>query len=135
MIIGRRWDKIQEQVDYLDSHPECALCCHRVKILNETSSAEFDVFSPRAAGSYTIENLLKGNFVMNCSAVMRRDPTNAYPPRLSEMIVVTGRAPRGWQEAEQSSLATKSWLPIACTREVCGHRSLFRLACENQQEC
>ena len=80
-------EKIQKQVDFLDSHPECALCCHRVKFLNETGSAEFDVFPPRAAGSYTIEDLLKGNFVMTCSAVMRRDLMNGYPPGLSGMIV------------------------------------------------
>ena len=80
-------DKIQKQVDFLDSHPECSMCCHRVKFLNETGSAELDVFPPRAAGPYTIEDLLRENFVITCSAVMRRDLMNGYPSRLSEMIV------------------------------------------------
>jgi glycosyltransferase involved in cell wall biosynthesis len=80
-------DKLQKQVDFLDTHPECALCCHRVKFLNETGSAEFDVFPPRVAGPYTIEDLLKWNFVMTCSAVMRRDLMHGFPSELSEMIV------------------------------------------------
>jgi glycosyltransferase involved in cell wall biosynthesis len=80
-------DKIQKQVDFLDSHPECAICCHRVKFLNETGSAEFDVFPPRAAGPYAIDDLLRGNFVMTCSAVMRRDLMDGFPSELSEMKV------------------------------------------------
>src|ERR1700686_765845 len=27
-------DKLQKQVDFLDSHPEYAICCHRARILN-----------------------------------------------------------------------------------------------------
>jgi glycosyltransferase involved in cell wall biosynthesis len=80
-------DKIQKQVDFLDFHPECAICCHRVRFLNETGSTEFDIFPPRAAGSYTIQDLLRGNFVMTCSAVARRDLLVGFPSALSQMIV------------------------------------------------
>jgi hypothetical protein len=79
--------KIQKQIDFLDPHPNCAICCHRVRFLNETGSTEFDVFPPRAAGSYTIEDLLGGNFVLTCSVVIRRDLIIDYPSELSEMIV------------------------------------------------
>ena len=80
-------NKIQKQVDFLDSHPGCALCCHRVKFLNETAPAEFEIFPPRAAGPYTIEDILNCNFVMTCSAVMRRNLMDGYPSELSEMLV------------------------------------------------
>jgi glycosyltransferase involved in cell wall biosynthesis len=72
-------DKLQRQVDFLDSHPDRALCCHRVKTLNETGSAEFDIFPPRAAGPYTIEDLLKENFMMTCSTVLRRELIGPIP--------------------------------------------------------
>ena len=80
-------DKIQKQVDFLDSHPECAVCCHRVKFMYETGSPEVDVHPLLAAGPYVIEDLLKWNFVMTCSAVMRRDLTDRPPSWLSEMKV------------------------------------------------
>jgi len=72
-------DKLQRQVDFLDSHPDRALCCHRVKTLNETGSAEFEIFPPRSAGPYTIEDLLKGNFMMTCSTVLRRELIDPIP--------------------------------------------------------
>lgn len=72
-------DKLQKQVDFLDSHPDRALCCHRVKTLNETGSAEFEIFPPRPAGPYTIEDLLKGNFMMTCSTVLRRELIDPIP--------------------------------------------------------
>ena len=72
-------DKLQRQVDFLDRNPDRALCCHRVKTLNETGSAEFDIFPPRAAGPYTIEDLLRGNFMMTCSTVLRRELIGPIP--------------------------------------------------------
>ena len=72
-------DKLQRQVDFLDTHPGSSMCCHRVKSLDETGYAEPAVFPPLPAGPYTIEDLLKGNFVATCSAVLRRDLVPALP--------------------------------------------------------
>jgi len=72
-------DKLQMQVDLLDGLPDRALCCHRVKTVNEAGSEEFDFFPPRAAGTYTLEDLLKGNFVMTCSTVLRRGSIGPLP--------------------------------------------------------
>jgi glycosyltransferase involved in cell wall biosynthesis len=80
-------DKLQKQVDFLDAHPDRVLCCHRVKFLNETGSAEADVHPLLVAGPYVIEDLLKWNFVMTSSAVMRRDLTDCLPSWLAEMKV------------------------------------------------
>ena len=77
--------KLQRQVDFLDSKPDCAICCHRVEFLNETGSAYGDLLRYLPAGSYTIEDLLKGNFVMTCSTVLRRDLIPALPRWLRTM--------------------------------------------------
>jgi glycosyltransferase involved in cell wall biosynthesis len=76
-------DKIQKQVDFFDAHPDRAICCHRVQFLNETGPAELDVYPLQPAGTYTIEDLLKGNFVMTCSAVARRHLMRPLPASVS----------------------------------------------------
>ena len=81
--------KLQKQVDFLDAHSGCALSCHRVRAVYETGSENIDfnaeVFPAQAAGTYTIENLLHGNFVMTCSTVLRRAFLGVPPSWLSEM--------------------------------------------------
>jgi glycosyltransferase involved in cell wall biosynthesis len=77
-------DKLQRQVDFLDAHPDRAICCHRVQFLSETSSGEPYIFPSRVAGPYTIEDLLKGNFVMTCSTVLRRDLMGPLPDWFSK---------------------------------------------------
>jgi glycosyltransferase involved in cell wall biosynthesis len=77
--------KLQRQVDFLDTHPGSSICCHRVQFLDETGVAETDVFPSLPAGPYTIEDLLKRNFVMTCSAVLRRDLVSGLPPWFREM--------------------------------------------------
>ena len=75
--------KLQRQVNFLDTHINHAICCHRVRFCREAGSenfdVRFDVFPPRPAGPYTLEDLLKGNFVMTCSAVLRRELIGSFP--------------------------------------------------------
>jgi glycosyltransferase involved in cell wall biosynthesis len=78
-------DKLQRQVDFLDTHPDIAICCHRVRVLEETASAQADLFPSRPAGPYTLEDLLRGNFVMTCSTVLRRDLIPSFPRWFSKM--------------------------------------------------
>jgi hypothetical protein len=78
-------NKLRKQVDFLDAHPDSALCCHRVKVLNETGSAEIDIHPLLAAGPYTIEDQLRTNLVVTCSAVLRRDLIGPIPRWFVEM--------------------------------------------------
>jgi glycosyltransferase involved in cell wall biosynthesis len=78
-------DKLQKQIDFLDAHTDRAIVCHRVQRIDETNSAKLDVFPERAAGQYTIEDLLKLNFVMTCSMVMRREFIGRVPTWFFDM--------------------------------------------------
>jgi len=74
-------NKLQRQVDFLDQHPDHALCCHRVQVRDETGAAQGGIL-PRpsfAAGSYTIENLIAENFIPTCSVMYRSDSVGAPP--------------------------------------------------------
>jgi len=77
--------KLQRQVDFLDTHPEYAICCHRVQILDEMGTNQAGVLPPRSPGSYTLEDLLKGNFIMTCTVVYRRDPSGQLPSWFRQM--------------------------------------------------
>jgi glycosyltransferase involved in cell wall biosynthesis len=77
-------DKLQRQVDFLDFHTDRVMCCHRVKFLHETGSAQVDFHPLLPAGPYTIEDLLRMNFVVTCSSVFRRDLIGSLPRWLFE---------------------------------------------------
>jgi glycosyltransferase involved in cell wall biosynthesis len=72
-------EKLQRQVDFLDAHPECSLCCHRVQVLDEIGSGQPLVFPSKAAGSYSIEHLLEQNFIMTCTVVCRWNYVGSLP--------------------------------------------------------
>jgi glycosyltransferase involved in cell wall biosynthesis len=81
-------DKLQKQVDFLDAHPQYALCCHRTRFLRETGggvpASDVRVFPSLPSGSYTIEDLLKENFIMTCSALLRRALSESLPSSFSK---------------------------------------------------
>jgi hypothetical protein len=55
-------EKLQRQVNFLDTHPDCAICCHRVLLLDESRAEKPDprsgVRPRRPPGTYTLEDLL-----------------------------------------------------------------------------
>jgi glycosyltransferase involved in cell wall biosynthesis len=73
--------KLQKQVDFLDRHPGVALCCHRVALLDENgiSGLGSDMYPKIPSGPYVLEDLLKVNFVMTCSALLRRNLIGSLP--------------------------------------------------------
>jgi glycosyltransferase involved in cell wall biosynthesis len=79
-------DKLQRQVDFLDTHPGFAICCHPVRFLEDHAPAKADEIRTLPPGSYALDDLLKGNFIMTCSTVLRRDLIpSPLPPWFSEM--------------------------------------------------
>jgi glycosyltransferase involved in cell wall biosynthesis len=73
-------DKLQKQVDYLDSHPECALCHHNVIELYENGGREPHPHHPPGQKEVsTLDDLWEMNFMATCSVMLRRDPVNKLP--------------------------------------------------------
>lgn len=68
-------NKLQKQVDFLDSHPECSICFHPVKVKWD-DGREDDTVYPNAkilkkVGTLDFESLLKRNFIQTNSVVYR----------------------------------------------------------------
>lgn len=81
-------DKLQQQADFLDNHPECAISFHKVmKVFDDGSqpSVEFPQFPGEVA---TIEDLLSGEFgnlIPSCSAMWRSGLFSGLPPWVEEV--------------------------------------------------
>jgi glycosyltransferase involved in cell wall biosynthesis len=103
-------NKLQKQVDFLDLHPDWNICCSRAQVRNElnVSSGALRVqtgaifparpdsppvngqdlagllpVSPRAAGTYTLKDLLCENFIPTCTVVYRWSGLPRFPSSLS----------------------------------------------------
>src|SRR6185436_18780588 len=73
--------KLQDQVRFLDSDPECVICFHSVKVFHEDGRAASRV-TPRLSHKKisTIEDLLRlGNFIPTCSVVFRSGLIGEFP--------------------------------------------------------
>jgi len=71
--------KLQKQVDFLNSHPECSVCFHDVEMVDNKEQL-MQVLSPKKKKEiYTLNDLLKGNFIPACSVMFRRGLFGSYP--------------------------------------------------------
>lgn len=64
--------KLQIQVDFLDSHPECALCFHNVYVEEEgRESSRSLCYQKKMESTYSLKDIVTGNF-LHTTAVMHR---------------------------------------------------------------
>src|SRR6266478_192430 len=49
-------DKLQRQADFLDSHPDYAVCCHRAQIVDDLGASQGSVFPTSPVGSYGLRD-------------------------------------------------------------------------------
>jgi glycosyltransferase involved in cell wall biosynthesis len=65
--------KLQKQADFLDSHPECALCFHNARVLHDDGSQEPWLWTPAHHPQITtLADLWMGNYIATCSTMFRR---------------------------------------------------------------
>ncbi len=53
-------NKIQKQIEYMESHPECTLCIHNSKRITETGKFLSDIVVSDQDGIIPIENIIRG---------------------------------------------------------------------------
>jgi glycosyltransferase involved in cell wall biosynthesis len=66
-------NKLQQQVDFLDSHPACSTCFHRVSVVDVAGKElrQSPVVGPDQS-TYTVSDLLRRRFFTNAPSVMFR---------------------------------------------------------------
>jgi glycosyltransferase involved in cell wall biosynthesis len=72
-------DKVQKQVDFLDGHPDHAVCCARALFVDETVTGHSFVAPVIPAGSYTIRDLFDQNLVVTCTVMYRWGLVGSLP--------------------------------------------------------
>jgi glycosyltransferase involved in cell wall biosynthesis len=72
--------KLQRQADFLDAHPDYALCFHSVKMAWDDADHEPTVFRPRPLKeTYAVGDLLQYNFIAACSPMYRHGLFDDFP--------------------------------------------------------
>src|SRR6266480_1749420 len=72
--------KLEKQVQFLEAHPECALCFHNaLRIYEDGSRAPFlHNLAPQKPIS-SLEDLWQSNFIAGCAAMLRREVLDEFP--------------------------------------------------------
>ena len=72
--------KLQKQVDFLDNHPECAICFHNVTELYSIDCREPHEFLPKNQKEFfSVEELFQGNFMPTPSVMYRNGLIKEIP--------------------------------------------------------
>lgn len=71
-------DKLQTQVDFLETHPDYSMCFHRVLSFYQKSGEKRNSI-PLAKDTYMLEDLAKMNFIIHLSVVERKSNCPELP--------------------------------------------------------
>jgi hypothetical protein len=66
-------------VDFLDGHPDCAICFHPAWKVYEDGRREPEVFPLSTKPTYRLPDLIEGNFIPTCSTMFRRGLFGEFP--------------------------------------------------------
>ncbi|WP_437202350.1 glycosyltransferase [Planctomicrobium sp. SH664] len=73
--------KLQQQVDFLNAHPDCVITHHNVWKVIEGTAGHPETWHPRSdrARWQTLEQMLSSNIIVTCSALFRAGLFNKFP--------------------------------------------------------
>ena len=71
--------KLKKQVEFLNAHPECSICFHKVRALYDGSGKSIVMGPPGEKDRYLLKDLVPKNFIANCSVMYRAGLIDAFP--------------------------------------------------------
>lgn len=72
--------KLQRQVDFFESHPDCVICFHTTKVIYEGQDKEPTVYPLSIQREIsTIEDLLVSSFIPTCSVIFKNGLITEFP--------------------------------------------------------
>lgn len=82
--------KLQKQVDFLEHHPECAICFHNATVVHENGSQEPHLWTRMNQREITtLEDLWMGNYIATCSTMFRRGLFGEFPAWYESFFPIT----------------------------------------------
>jgi glycosyltransferase involved in cell wall biosynthesis len=73
-------DKLQKQADFLDLHPECALCFHNALRIYDDGNRASLPYNPKNQKRISgLEDILRSNFIAGCTPMFRRTALPDFP--------------------------------------------------------
>jgi FkbM family methyltransferase len=72
--------KLQKQVEFLETHPDCALCFHNALIIYEDESRAQLPYNPTDQKRISVlEDIWQSNFIASCTPMFRNDVLGDFP--------------------------------------------------------
>src|SRR5437762_5824365 len=79
--------KLQKQADFLDAHPECALCFHNaLRIYEDENRAPFPQNFADQKQISALEDIWEQNFIAYCTPMFRKDVLHTFPEWYYELL-------------------------------------------------
>ena len=84
--------KLQKQIDFLDRHPECAMCFHNAVSVDQSGALlpGRPTWTPQDHPRFsTLEDIWMGNFIATCTTMFRRQTLREIPAWYDGMFPIT----------------------------------------------
>lgn len=83
-------DKLEKQVEFLRAHPQCSMCFHNARVVDEEGTREARNWTPANQPRFTgFEDIWMGNFIPMCSAMFRRTALERIPAWYESLFPIT----------------------------------------------
>lgn len=80
--------KLQKQVEFMEAHPECSICCHGVTFSYQDGRPDhYGGFLVPKRNTYTLRDLCKVGFISTCSTVYRNNLYTEFPSELKTLAM------------------------------------------------